>query len=798
LLKAYRYDILETMKLRRREIISLFGFLGVILFFFQANILAQKIFCFRDIGRYYYPSRFFVTESLSSGYFPFWNPYISCGYPSFASLQQATFYPLTLLHQVFPFFTGFNYFFIAHFLIGGLGAYLLLRKFNLSQFGSLTGALCFAFNGYFMSMLNILTTLSSVAWLPWALLCFKSNLGSKRPGTMLVITTLILIMQFFAGQPEIVFLTLVILLLYLVYYAVAAEKGAIRSVIVKEGKKLLLVVLLFILATAVQLVPFLEIIRLSIREAATAVNNTVWSFHPLEAINFIIPSFSSDLFAGSSFWFGQGWLRSGYLGIIVLLLLAFSWNGSQPEKKYLLLIGVLGLLLAFGKYLPGLYWIYEYIPGLNAIRYPVKYLVLFYFAAALLAAFGAEAMREKEQSRALNRLLYLVLALAVMAYGALMYGQNGIYGLLEKKYFSGLVPLEKYVFYHQAPGVLNDIAMGAVLLILLISLLFLRKRGIITGRVFKGSFIVLLIGSLAYGTYQSEPVVAKDYYTLPTENTWFLKDRLQRERIYLTPKSSSEAVKHLTVYPEVDFTEEFYKRQKVVLPNLQVVHHLFALDGYESIKLKNNEHIINLIASRPLDTSAKYLDLLGVKYLLSFFPIKLPQFTRDREDYISFYRNRHPLRRLYLFDQARFVDTEGEMDLILDREDFDPLREVLITGRDTSQGNSGVKPTGNPAVSISNYENNRVVIQAFTPGGGWLVLADTFYPGWQATINGASARIYQADYMLRAVRTPAGNSEIVFDFRPTFFIPCLFLTLLAYFSLSAYFIYCYSRSAKSA
>ncbi len=151
------------------------------------------------------------------------------------------------------------------------------------------------------------------------------------------------------------------------------------------------------------------------------------------------------------------------------------------------------------------------------------------------------------------------------------------------------------------------------------------------------------------------------------------------------------------------------------------------------------------------------------------FYLPRPQLAHE-DNAARVYLNDGYFPRAYLVPRA-VAARDGAEALALVEQAAGQLDQVVIleTGDDwLPPEEAGTGVTGTAA--ITTYETDRVILEANLETAAFLVLADTFYPGWRATIDGEPTAIYRANSVVRAVALPAGRHTITFTFLPIDFL----------------------------
>jgi len=238
-----------------------FGVLLALLVFavFPQVILGLESFVARDFGFFAYPLAHFQQECFWRGEIPFWNPYNNCGVPFLAQWNTMPLYPPSLLYLTPPLEWSLSFFSLAHLWWAGLGMYFLARRWTGNNFAAAFAGTAVAFNGFTLNLLMWPSHIATFSWMPWVVLA--AELAWREGGRKIFLAGIIGALQMLAGGPETILLTwLIVAALWL------------QSFIKNETPhaallwRLPAIIALIIVLSAVQLLPFLDLVAHAQRE----------------------------------------------------------------------------------------------------------------------------------------------------------------------------------------------------------------------------------------------------------------------------------------------------------------------------------------------------------------------------------------------------------------------------------------------------------------------------------------------------------------------------------------------------
>ncbi len=114
------------------------------------------------------------------------------------------------------------------------------------------------------------------------------------------------------------------------------------------------------------------------------------------------------------------------------------------------------------------------------------------------------------------------------------------------------------------------------------------------------------------------------------------------------------------------------------------------------------------------------------------------------------------------------------------------LPGVLLYENTTALPRAVVEPTGQAA--FTEYTPNHLAVTASSPGPARLVLSETWYPGWEARLDGQPVPIRLVDTAFRGIDLPPGTHRITMDFRPSILAWSALLSLLSIAGLAILYI----------
>ncbi len=725
--------------------------------FFPCLFLGKAYFA-NDLLNQYSHFRALLRTQLEQGHFPLWNPYFFGGQPFFADPNVMMTYPLNYLTLLFPVPLGLGVFFFLHMFLAALGMHLWLKALRLSETACRIGALTFALSGFFWWELIHPPILAALALFPWLMACLEKLQKDLKPSWAFlsgVAFALIFCCGNFQSTSCVLYTALAYFFFRVFFREPAADGSAVKGL---PWKKLIIVLLFSIwggLPLAAHLIPANEFSQYSNRRSSDQTYdnfNGTFSMRPASTYEFLFPTLgiapgdtienAIQQITDSKNIDNQFLGAFGYLGIWIPVLLAAAFRRKDKKLLYFLLgMGLLSILTAWGRYFP-LHQIFcNLLPTINLSRAPFRFVQTYLLFACVLAAFGYQTLerlfQEKDRSNAwlpyvgiyilllgiigafrLEQTWREILALSVGAFGLGLWGLTDSWQKMGRWFFQ-----------------------GALILPLLLS----------------------GWSSFSLGP-QSNFDLEKNFPTFS-----FLRDNIKGCRYYFDQRLTYPVVMNNQMYAWIfpqDGPLEFGIRMS---------------NGYNPIILKKS----NELQKVPLKN---FLRLMAVKSLIfGENRGELPGFTHQALGSVHLYGLADPPAYVRAPYQTLVLPDGDSVLGAMARDNFDPDSQAFFEEPlppEISSQLTGAK--AKLSYEIQKDEMDDQTYKITLDHNSLVSFSEVMFPGWKAFLDGKPSPLLTSDHIFRTVLVPAGEHLVEFRFEPRWFKPLLALGFLWFLSALTY------------
>lgn len=663
------------------------------------------------------------------------------------------------------------------------GFYLMLLLFGVNPWLSIAGGVGYGLSSYFVIIIGAghITKMMALAWIApmigavWYAYRRHMWLGASLAGLFAAV-------EISTSHPQITYYFLFVLLALVINELVVAYKG---KALVRFGKATALLALAGILAVGANLVQLYYVAqhtpettrgRSELTEATVNTDNhtggldrdyiTAWSYGKLETLNLLVP----NLYGGGrdfardgevaqslrgyevprgfeqnlpSYWGDQPSTDGPvYLGASLIFLAVFGLFVLRGRQKWWIVASaLLAILLAWGRHMMWFTDLFlDYVPMYNKFRTVSMILVIVEWAVPLLAILGLARLQTRGEvpgdriRRGMKWSLITVggMTLLIALFGPMLSsfdGPNDASMGLPENVISAMQSERASLMRADAFRSLAFVAVTALLLWLLVK-----------SKIKQGWFVAGLCA-----------IVLLDLF--PVDKRYVSTDDFHPKRQALAiPMSDADRlilqdttdyrVANFTLNPFQDATTSYYHR---------------SVGGYHAAKLRRYQ---DLIEHQLAKQNMAVYDMLNTKYFI----------VPGQNDQPAVQLNPSACGSAWLVDSIAWVDNADQEIAALDSDGkgggFNPRTTAIVNRRFAPQL-EGIRPSSDTAatITLTDYRVNRQTYRTRTAHDRIAVLSEIYYPkGWTATIDGQPAEYFRADYVLRAIRVPAGEHTIVFSF----------------------------------
>ena len=719
-----------------------------------------------------YSFREFGAQVLrATGGFALWNPYLFGGMPYVGAMHGDIFYPTAFLRLAIPTDAAMTWGMILHYMLGGFASYLFLRAVGLKFFGALVGAVAYMLSGWNASYVNPGHDgkIFVGAMLPLAMLCLVRGIRDGKNaawGGLAIIVGLGML----SPHPQLMSYMLMgcgIFALYVAFGLGVASPA--RPVAIRRLAFALGAIVLGFAISAIQYLPVMEYTPFSPRAGGRDYAfATSYSFPPVELINTLIPQFTGML---DHYW-GPNRIHhhSEYIGAAVWLLAIAAFRSKVRTRDTLFWGGfvVLFTLWALGGSTPFYQLIYAIVPGSKFFRAPSTVFFMATFAMAVLAGFGAQGVIDKAPSRR-----FLIAAGVSIGVVLLM----GVTGMLTGLAGAFAAPEVSEFVTRNAGDLLTGTVRAMVFAGLVLLVVIFRGQGKLTPMVAGWSLVALVTFDLvsvmrAYWTFSppakisfaTDPAIEYIKKATATEPGRVIDLAIERSGPPRDPELGYSGLMAHGIRQAKGYHGNELSRYDDLIGHEE--------EGYPNLA---NPNFWALSNSRFFLTDAAKFPLEGTKLVAG--PV------RDAHG-ATVYVYELPGDNRAAWVAPAIIKAADSVTLATVLDPRFPVHSVAIFN--DSADVKAVQLSAPPApidlaVAVTKYDPGAIslTLGAPAPAGSALIVAENFYPGWVATVDGKPVTASRAMYSLIGVPLAAGARRVELRFTSASFEKGKTITLVA-------------------
>jgi hypothetical protein len=344
-----------------------------------------------DTAWVFFPLRALGAARLHEGELGLWNPHVFGGVPFAADPQSQVFYPSHLALAFLSVPGAMSASLALHSLLLLAGTYVLGRySLRLRPVSAAVVTLAFGLCAPALHRTTIPVYPEALAWLPWGIVALDWSLRGGK-WTRLWAPTAVVSVQVMAGAPQYTYYTLIAMAGLAVWRVVYGSSRAGR---LRAGLALPVVLAGAAVLSAIQIVPAIEMVRLSQRAADLGYGFSTYGSLPIRAFGatLLFPHLYGTCLTREVGGFQMHW-HLGYVGVVTLglALIGACLSPRRRQVWWLLVFVGVTLAVATGGRNPLFPLLFRVLPGVGLFRNPCLATVLTDLAIAVLAGLGMEA-----------------------------------------------------------------------------------------------------------------------------------------------------------------------------------------------------------------------------------------------------------------------------------------------------------------------------------------------------------------------------------------------------------------------